>query len=599
MSKIKILSDTTISRIAAGEVIERPASAVKELVENAIDAGADSIDIILEQAGKNLIIISDNGCGLSKEELKIAVLRHATSKLDEDDLMNINSFGFRGEALPSIAAISRMNIASKIKSEKAYQIQIDGGQNQGVSICNIANGTRIEIRDLFFATPARLKFLRSDRTELLACLEIIKRLSLAHSHISFSVQHEGKIILKYKANNSNSVRIEEVLGQDFYKNAISVNYETKDFTIKGYFSPPSFYKSTTEDQFLFINNRPIKDKIIASTIKFIYQDFLSRDKQPSFALFLKINPQLIDFNVHPAKNEVRFHDPNQVRKILTEAIKPFIATAYIPNSIVNNFSSSPIGFFNSNNSNKNSYNNNFSPSTNSRITPSNKVASLMELGLPFQSLNKEPSFSPIKVEDNLINNILDDNLKFEAGFTFGPMLGKINNKYIVTLENDNLYLIDLKIALELINAQEITDGLNSKDFVKKRLAFPLIIELKTSIEIDNMHKMMASNNHGLTIEIFNESSFMISEIPDVLGEINPHKLISTLLEYFKTNQNLDEAILAAYKSVSKIDLSLPNKIITQNLELLAKMLIEGQVSIANKLLIKLSTTEIEKLFCLR
>lgn len=324
---IKFLSESTINRIAAGEVIERPASVVKELVENAVDAGSTKIDIILERAGKNLIIISDDGIGMTDKELEIAVERHTTSKLDESDFLNIHTFGFRGEALPSIAAISKMLITSKKQeADKAFQIKLIGGNEKQVTVSVHNEGTKIEIRDLFFATPARLKFLRSDKTELAATVDVVKKIALAHPEISFSLTHDGKNLLKLKGQNKDAEsnlrqRIIDVIGDDFIKNAAYIDFKTPDFSIRGYTSIPTYNRASSEDQFLFINNRAVKDKLLQVALRVAYQDYLARDRYPLCVIFLQIDPQLVDVNVHPAKAEVRFHDPNYVRNLLIEAIK--------------------------------------------------------------------------------------------------------------------------------------------------------------------------------------------------------------------------------------------------------------------------------------
>ncbi|WP_341762799.1 DNA mismatch repair endonuclease MutL [Candidatus Tisiphia endosymbiont of Melanophora roralis] len=347
--KIKLLSDSTINRIAAGEVIERPASVVKELVENAIDASSTKIDISLQQAGKNLIIISDDGIGMSEEDLKIAVERHTTSKLDESDLQNIHTFGFRGEALPSICSVSKMLITSKARgADRAYHIQSSGGHNKEIKPTIHNEGTKIEIRDLFFATPARLKFLRSDKTELAASVDVIKKIALAHPKISINLSHDGKNIIKVKGQDGNfddllKQRIIDILGYDFIENSVHINLQRPEISVYGFTSLPTFNRASVEDQFLFVNNRPVKDKLLQIALRLAYQDYLARDRHPVSVLFLQIDPHMVDVNVHPAKTEVRFHDPSTIRGLLISSIKDALATR--SHMVSTNIATTALGLF--------------------------------------------------------------------------------------------------------------------------------------------------------------------------------------------------------------------------------------------------------------
>lgn len=332
--QIKLLSNKTINKIAAGEVIERPASAVKELVENAIDAGATQIDIRLEQAGKNLISISDNGFGMSKEDLELSIKRHATSKLDEDDLLNIHSFGFRGEALPSIGAISRMKITSRSSdSDSAYSINVEGGEISEATPCARNIGTTIEVRDLFFATPARLKFLRTDRSEFNSIVSVVKNLASCYPLVNFSLNHNGKDVLLFKKSadgnefeESFKKRISEILGPEFIENSCQLNFANDKIEIHGYTSLPTFNKATSQDQYLFINNRPVKDKLLNVALRVAYKDFMAKDRFPVCVLFLKMPTKFVDVNVHPAKTEVRFYDPMSVKGMFVGAIKDALNT---------------------------------------------------------------------------------------------------------------------------------------------------------------------------------------------------------------------------------------------------------------------------------
>ena len=329
---IKLLSNKTINKIAAGEVVERPASAVKELVENAIDAGATHVDIKLEQAGKNLIAISDNGCGMGREDLELSIQRHATSKLDEEDLLNIHSFGFRGEALPSIGAISRMKITSRSENaDSAYCINVEGGEISEATPCARNIGTTIEVRDLFFATPARLKFLRTDRSEFNSIISVVKNLASCYPLVNFSLSHNGKEVLLFKKSGDNfeeslKRRISDIIGPEFIENSCQLKFVSDKIEIYGYTSLPTFNKATSQDQYLFINNRPVKDKLLNIALRVAYKDFVARDRFPVCVLFLKMPTKFVDVNVHPAKTEVRFYDPMSVKGIFVGAIKDALST---------------------------------------------------------------------------------------------------------------------------------------------------------------------------------------------------------------------------------------------------------------------------------
>ena len=331
--KIKRLSDNIINLIAAGEVIERPASVVKELVENSIDAGASVIKIWLEESGKNLIVLEDNGSGMSKEDLMLAPERHATSKLDEKDITNINSFGFRGEALASISSISRLTIETcDNDANKALRLSFKGDQNYIEEIYG-KRGTKITIRDLFYATPVRLKFLKSDRVELAYCLEVIRKIAISYPNVSFECYHNDKSVLSFTTHNYLTdvdvlqARISEALSPEFIKNSIKISQDFEDLKISGYVGLPTFHKSSNSDQYLFVNNRPIKDKVLYSALKIAYQDFLMAGRHPCIVILLEMSPHLIDVNVHPCKTEIRFRDDASVRSAIVTILKKAIHQA--------------------------------------------------------------------------------------------------------------------------------------------------------------------------------------------------------------------------------------------------------------------------------
>src|SRR5712672_1076298 len=332
---IRQLPSVVVNRIAAGEVIERPAAAVTRLVENAIDAGATRIDITLREGGQALIAVADNGQGMSRDELALAVERHCTSKLPDDDLLRIAALGFRGEALPSIGAVSRMRIVSRPPSaENAWEIAVEaGGKSAPVPAAHPA-GTRVEVRDLFFATPARLKFLKTPRTERDLAVDSVRRLAMAYPEISFTViGDEERVLLRLAAAGESDpaiarrARLAALLGRDFAENSVEIGAERGGFRLTGLIGLPTLNRAAPRDQYLVVNGRPVRDKLLVGAVRGAYQDVLARDRHPMVALFVDGPPEEIDVNVHPAKAEVRFRDAALVRGLIVGALRNALAAA--------------------------------------------------------------------------------------------------------------------------------------------------------------------------------------------------------------------------------------------------------------------------------
>lgn len=319
--RIRYLPDNLVNQIAAGEVLERPAAAVKEMVENALDAGASQVDVRLEDGGKSLIVIDDNGYGMKREELIAALDRHATSKLPDDDLLNIQFLGFRGEALPSIAAVSRMRIATRTADGDAWEISVEGGRKGDPSPSNHPRGTHIEVRDLFYATPARLKFMKTARSEFLAVKDTLLRLAMAHHGVGFSLSHDGKQNFSYPAVLDQQSRLAAILGREFGENVMPIEAEREGLKLSGFAGLPTYHRGNAQHQYLFVNGRPVKDRLLNGCVRAAYSDVLARDRHAVLALFLDVPPTLVDVNVHPAKTEVRFQDAALVRGLIITALK--------------------------------------------------------------------------------------------------------------------------------------------------------------------------------------------------------------------------------------------------------------------------------------
>jgi DNA mismatch repair protein MutL len=609
--KIKFLSESTINRIAAGEVIERPASVVKELVENAIDAASSRIDIILEQAGKNLIIIADNGTGMSEKDLRIAVERHTTSKLDESDLLNIHSFGFRGEALPSIGSVSKMLIISKAcNHDRAYQIQFDNG-NKEVKPAIHNEGTKIEIRDLFFTTPARLKFLRADKTELAASVDIVKKIALAHPHISINLSHDGKNLIKVKGQKGerDSIlrqRIADILGNDFIENSVFINLQRPKISLYGFTSLPTFNRASSEDQYLFVNNRPVKDKLLQIALRVAYQDYLARDRFAATVLFLQIDPQLVDVNVHPAKTEVRFHDPNNIRGLLISAIKDALATR--SQVVSTNIATTALGFFQNNGTNTaNKYNpvnygygtlsDNSSNYRAQNLTRPNYVDT-RHVDIQRQLIATDPQ---AKVE------ILEEEFKQinENDYILGAARAQLHSTYIISQTTDSIIIVDQHAAHERLGYEKIKQMINDNGLIKQRLLIPEIVELPDVKRADLLNdKKEELFKLGLTIEKFGDRSVIISEAPSLVGDTNISRLIQDLadnLSELGENISLRQLIehvtetYACHYSV-RAGRKLSSEEMNELLRQMEKTPFSGQCNHGRPTYIELKLKDIERLF---
>src|SRR5262245_9881719 len=334
---LRRLPSTLVNQIAAGEVVERPASAVKELVENAIDAGAHRIAVTLKEGGRTFISVVDDGVGMTAEELKLAVERHCTSKLPDDDLSDIRTLGFRGEALPSIASVSRFTITSRPSgADTAWSLEIDGGARSEPRPAAHPAGTRVEVRDLFFATPARLKFLKEPRTESGHVADALRRLAMAHPAIAFRLESEERALIDLPAGAPSLLaeprtarleRLAAIMGREFADNALAIDANREGFRLTGFAGLPTLNRPTSQHQYLFVNGRPVRDKLLAGAVRGAYQDFLARDRHPLVALFLEAPTALVDVNVHPAKTEVRFRDAGIVRGLIVGALRTALSAA--------------------------------------------------------------------------------------------------------------------------------------------------------------------------------------------------------------------------------------------------------------------------------
>ena len=331
--RIRRLSEGTVNRIAAGEVIERPASVVKELVENAIDAGAGQIDVAFRGGGKSLIRVADDGIGMGPEDLALAVERHATSKLPDDDLIDIRYLGFRGEALASVGAVSRLSIASRPRSGgDAHVVAVEAGSFTPPRPTALTAGTEIDVKDLFFATPARLKFLKADRTETVEAAEVVRRMALAHPEVGFAFVTEERRLVDVPKGETEEARVRRILGAEFMENSVPFELSREDVEVRGYAGLPTWSRGNSAQQYMFVNGRSVRDKLIGGAIRGAYADLMPSSRFPAIVLFIACPPERVDVNVHPAKAEVRFRDGGLVRGLIVSAIRDALGRMRAPDT---------------------------------------------------------------------------------------------------------------------------------------------------------------------------------------------------------------------------------------------------------------------------
>ncbi len=569
---IKLLSSQTINKIAAGEVIERPASVIKELVENSIDSGAKNIDIAINSGGRNFISVKDDGYGISKDDLNIAILRHTTSKLDEDNIDDIKHLGFRGEALASIGAVSRMSIASKKQqAAEGFSINVEGGEISKIAPSSITAGTHITVSDLFFTTPARLKFLKTEKAETAAIIDIIKKLSLANEQINFTLKVDDKQTLtKIESENPSFLsKIEQLIGKEFLENHLFIQNTHNKVNISGFISHPTFNKAHGNDLFLFVNKRPVKDKILSTCVKVAYQDFLSPNRYPTVVLFITLPSSEVDVNVHPTKAEVRFQDPQALRSLIISSIRSAItnnfnktsttiATKALETFIPSNNSKLPSSFAKSSNYYLNPEMNPVqnSASADYKVSDSKQNSFISHFSVrPIENLNKTENYSEQRNE----KIIAEDQTKL--AFPMGAAKCQLNETYIISQTTDSVIITDQHAAHERIVYEKLKHHFyNQNELKTQRLLIPQIIELSEhELELIT-NKATDFKKLGLTFENFGKNTIKISEVPALIATTNIQNLIQEIIanlteheEDLSFNSALNEilATFACHHSIRK------------------------------------------------
>ncbi|WP_299984144.1 DNA mismatch repair endonuclease MutL [uncultured Ruegeria sp.] len=525
---IRQLDDTTINRIAAGEVVERPASAVKELVENAIDAGATRIAIDVADGGKTLIRVTDDGCGIAARDLPLALSRHATSKIDGSDLLNIHTFGFRGEALPSLGAVGRLTITSRVPGSDAASIRVSGGKMEAVKPAALRTGTVVELRDLFYATPARLKFMRTDRAEARAISDIVKRLAMAEPAVAFTLRDvsgggEGRVTFRADRENGDlfdalHARLARVLGREFAENALQIDATREGLRLYGYAALPTYSRGAAVAQYLFVNGRPVRDKMLTGALRAAYFDFLSRDRHPAAALFIDCDPTLVDVNVHPAKSEVRFRDPGLARGLIVSSLRHALAEAghrassTVANATLGAMRPEPV------------------PAAPARVyqmdRPSQaaRQAAYRAQSPGFAELSQDysghivepvPEVAPIEERQDL---------------PLGAARGQVHENYIIAQTADGMVIVDQHAAHERLVYEKLKAQMAENGVAAQALLIPEIVELS---EGDCARLMAVADDLsrlGMTLEPFGGGAIAVRETPAILGEVDARAMILDILD---------------------------------------------------------------------
>ena len=538
---IKQLDETVINKIAAGEVVERPASAVKELIENSIDAGCSDITIEVADGGKTLIRVIDDGLGMSDIDLPIALRRHATSKLPNDNLLNINSFGFRGEALPSLGAVGRLRIISHNEGNGAHEINVNGGKISDIKPAARTLGTTIELRDLFYATPARLKFLRSTKSELKAITDTVKGLSISTPNIAFTLIDKtggkSRKILQVQKEKDVSLasiknRLSRVLGQDFSKNSISIDVTREDVNLTGYVCLPTYARASNAMQYFFVNSRQVRDKQLIGALRAAYSDFMPRDRFPAAAIYINCRPDFVDVNVHPGKSEVRFRDPQGIRSLIVTGIRQVIAIEGHRSS--STLSTAALGAMREQTHQMPSANNEqVTKNSKNMDYNGNKRFFTRDVEPAFQETWK-PSARDFQTKDEHANFIEE----FES-FPLGAPIAQFGENYIISQNDDGIVIIDQHAAHERLVYEKLKEQVKDNKIEVQALLVPEILELSEPEILVLIEYKDKLSEYGLKINQFGINSIAVQEIPAILNSENIKKLIFDILDELTDLENSD------------------------------------------------------------
>ncbi|MBB5661634.1 DNA mismatch repair endonuclease MutL [Brevundimonas halotolerans] len=540
---IRRLPPETVNRIAAGEVVERPASAVKELVENALDAGATRIEVQIEGGGLTRILVADDGQGMAPDQLELAIERHATSKLEPDDagdvdLLRISTLGFRGEALPSIGSVARLTLTSRPQSGgDAHALRVEGGRVSppGPAAFPGPHGTRVEVRDLFYATPARLKFMKSERAEAMAIAEELRRQAMAHEAVTFALDVESRSVLRLPAEHPGDEgrlrRLSAILGRDFEANALLVDQTRDDLRLSGYAGLPTYSRGNAQHQYLFVNGRPVKDRLLQGALRGAYADFLARDRHPAAVLFLDVDPLKVDVNVHPAKSEVRFRDAAMVRGLIVGGLRHSLAAAGHRASTT--VADQALG--------------GFTPHTGIGSQPVSQPqatgwsgwtgwsapASAAQTipGLNDRSARVEPelptAYSLLPIASQAAH---PDSGPEDMDLPLGVARGQLHGTYIVAQTRDGLVLVDQHAAHERLVYERMKAQMAEGGVARQTLLVPEVVELDPAEAERVADRAGELAELGLVVEPFGTGAVLVREVPALLGQVDAAGLIRDIAD---------------------------------------------------------------------
>ena len=521
---IRQLPPNLVNRIAAGEVVERPASVVKELVENAIDAGARRIDVTATGGGLQLIRVTDDGTGMARDDLALAVERHATSKLGGDDLSHILTLGFRGEALPSIGAVARLSITSRLEgASEASTISVDGGHKAALKPAALSAGTEVEVRDLFYATPARLKFMKSERAETAAIADHVKRLALAHPEVAFSLSNGERTSLRLEAcppglMDHGLERMGRVLGSDFLADALPVSAARDTMAAEGFAGLPTLHRANGLQCYLVVNGRPVRDKLIVGTVRAAYGDLVPRGRYPMLVLFLTVPPEEVDVNVHPAKTELRFRDPNAVRSLLIGALRDALGTA--GHRATGSLSQSALDRM---------VRPQHRPAPTPGAAPDTSPRAYMSHSRPRGFGFSDKAQAPLEAVsapsgDTRGTAIVED----EADYPLGAARAQVQDTFIIAQTADALVIVDQHAAHERLVYERLKHAYSNGGITRQLLLIPDVVEL----DGEAVAALLAASNEleslGLVVEAFGQSAIIVREVPALLGTCDVKGLLSDL-----------------------------------------------------------------------
>ncbi len=601
---LRRLPETLVNRIAAGEVVERPASAAKELVENALDAGATRIEIALRDGGAAYLSVTDDGRGMTPEELELAVERHVTSKLPDDDLVDIRFLGFRGEALPSIAAVARLTITSRARgSGDAWQLKVEGGRKGGLEPAAGAPGTRVEMADLFYAVPARLKFLKTARSEIGAVEDTVARLAMAHPGVSFRLESDGKRLLELPVGQGDLLdqrlrRLGAVLGREFAENALPIAAEREGIRLAGYAGLPTLNRATTQHQYLFVNGRAVRDKLLYGAIRGAYQDFLAGNRHPLVVLFLELPPAEVDVNVHPMKAEVRFRDAGLVRGLIVGALRHALAAA--GHRASTSVAAGALGAFRPEGGGTGPG----APPYQASYRPAQPSRGFAEAVAQYHAPLVSGGTLPGLALQPAVRPAAEAAPAPAAEHPLGAARTQLFGTYVVAETADGLVIVDQHAAHERLVYERMKAELAAKGVARQALLLPVVVELEGSAAERLAARAGELAEIGLVLEAFGQGAVVVREVPALLGQTDVQGLVRDLADElaelgqaFALKEKLEEVCgtMACHGSVRA-----GRRLVAEEMNALLRQMEatphSGQCNHGRPTYVELKLADIEKLF---